>query len=257
MYSLKGSDDLKVTRKGIAHFGTGDYITPIANGNPIPICNSIIFNNSTNISVSTVNRIQLKANILYKLTGQLGTDTSSSGYFGYIFYNVTAGMAVGTRGLGMPVSSTANAVYNIDASLIISPTVDTIIELRVSGGTNISVINSGSGVMVEELESYTTLVPNILDKQLGINQTWQDVKAVRSSGVTYTNNTNKPISVEVCSGIVSADGWSYFYVNEVKIAGAYCSSIASGNMSLIIPVGATYRLGLSAGLILYHWSELR
>lgn len=95
---------------------------------------------------------------------------------------------------------------------------------------------------------------------LGVGQTWQDVTSSRSSGVTYTNNTGKPIKVSVGSG--GRDARVLIYVNDVLVA--YSQDTYDGNQcrasaSEIVPNGASYRVEARniASVNVQFWSELR
>lgn len=95
---------------------------------------------------------------------------------------------------------------------------------------------------------------------LGVGQTWQDVTSSRSSGVTYTNNTGKPIKVSVGSG--GRDARVLIYVNDVLVA--YSQDTYGGNQcrasaSEIVPNGASYRVEARniASVNVQFWSELR
>jgi len=91
---------------------------------------------------------------------------------------------------------------------------------------------------------------------LGYGQTWQDVTGSRTSGVSYTNATGKPIMVTVTL-TASGGGVSVtFIVGGVTIpffgfAAAGGSGYAGG--TVIIPVGATY----SCSGTINSWLELR
>jgi len=94
------------------------------------------------------------------------------------------------------------------------------------------------------------------DMMLGVGQTWQDVTNNRSLGLTYTNNTGRPIVVSIICSV--DDGRSDFYANGLLIQriGNYPGS--TGNsvnfVSSIIPSGGTYRYDGSA---FSSWAELR
>jgi len=99
---------------------------------------------------------------------------------------------------------------------------------------------------------------------LGVGQTWQDVKASRSVGVTYTNSAGKPIFFAVTgAGAFSAN--LYFYVDGYLIGsidtGDYYSS--TGNVPnksmgcILVPIGSTYKVTIDAGITVNYWSELR
>jgi hypothetical protein len=90
---------------------------------------------------------------------------------------------------------------------------------------------------------------------LGVGQTWQDVTSSRSFGITYTNNTGRPIQVAVTSG----GGSSGFraYINGIEIIRNYSNYNASSpqhGITLIIPNGSTYSF---TGGQLQIWAELR
>ena len=98
------------------------------------------------------------------------------------------------------------------------------------------------------------------DKMLGVDQTWQDVTSSRSSGVTYTNNTGKPIKVSVGAG--GRDARVIIYVNDVLVA--YSQDTYNGNQcrasaSEIVPNGASYRVNAmnNFSVNVQFWAELR
>lgn len=74
---------------------------------------------------------------------------------------------------------------------------------------------------------------------LGYGQTWQDVGASRSVGVTYTNTTGKPIVVAPESG--SASSASTIAVNGLQINRFILST------NVIVPPNATYNVTALAG----------
>lgn len=95
---------------------------------------------------------------------------------------------------------------------------------------------------------------------IGVGQTWQDLTASRSSGVTYTNTTGKPIMVMVrayrlgnayvraqlsVDGVVVGLNRNYMPYSDGNI---YASAIA------IVPDGSTY-IASTEGTM--YWSELR
>lgn len=78
---------------------------------------------------------------------------------------------------------------------------------------------------------------------LGLGQTWQDVTASRSSGVTYTNTTGKPIKIRVNTGLSGTDAVVALYINGqlnglLSIRAPYDQD---ATISEIIPNGATYK----------------
>ena len=80
---------------------------------------------------------------------------------------------------------------------------------------------------------------------VGVGQTWQDVKASRPVGVTYTNTTGRPIMVAIdTSGeTVIVDGL------QLVASGPY-------GVQFIVPAGSTYSVPAGGGGI-DRWLELR
>ena len=85
-------------------------------------------------------------------------------------------------------------------------------------------------------------------------QTWQNVKASRAFGTTYTNSTGRPIQVIVaCAG---ANGIVYATVAGVTFQIGYSAvSISDGIGSFIVPTGSTYSITWSSTM--NAWTELR
>jgi len=99
---------------------------------------------------------------------------------------------------------------------------------------------------------------------IGVGQSWTDVTSSRALATTYTNNTGKPIMVNVsCTG---APQHAYFRlkVGSVIVGEAGQTSNASSDMnpfiSAIVPNGSTYRaevISPATNTTLARWSELR
>lgn len=94
---------------------------------------------------------------------------------------------------------------------------------------------------------------------LGYNQTWQDVSASRSVGVTYQNTTGKPIEISV-SRYGGDNGESYLYIDTVNppnviVAQTYqLGAAVRSQLTAIVPNGHYYRV---TGDGISRWSELR
>lgn len=98
---------------------------------------------------------------------------------------------------------------------------------------------------------------------LGVGQSWQDVNASRSAGVTYTNTTKRTIFVSVrltATGItegglsVDTGGGNKsidFYNNQDPTAVTHSIRLTGA-----VPPGATYIVGVTTGA-LSAWNELR
>jgi len=89
---------------------------------------------------------------------------------------------------------------------------------------------------------------------LGIGQTWQDVTASRSAGVTYTNSTGSPITIQFnvyrTTGTLTVTVGGNIAVNQ-----PYQSTNGYINITFIVPNGATYSIAWTG--IAPYWSELR
>lgn len=92
---------------------------------------------------------------------------------------------------------------------------------------------------------------------LGVGQTWQDFTGSRSSGVTYTNNTGKPIFVSFTLRDSSSASPAFveFLVGGVRAIYSPDLTELNHSFSIIVPAGFAYRL--NTGNILQFWSELR
>ena len=88
---------------------------------------------------------------------------------------------------------------------------------------------------------------------LGVGQSWQDVTGSRAVGITYTNDTQKPIMVIVTRS-VSGNFTAYFTVNGIDLIWSHAgNSIGIADaFSIIIPVGSTYKCNTFS-----TWAELR
>lgn len=116
-----------------------------------------------------------------------------------------------------------------------------------------------AGVSSATVKGYMTTNGRV--EGIGVGQTWQVAELTntgalftdgtpkyRVAGATYTNNTGKPINVEISPS--SAGGETNFTVDGVYI------SKGTARMSIIVPSGSTYSAPLVAGGI-WVWSELR
>lgn len=99
---------------------------------------------------------------------------------------------------------------------------------------------------------------------LGVGQTWQDMTASRSSGVTYTNTTGRPITVSLgvnCSA--SGVAYTYVYINGLNMnyvgqgSGASPNTLYSSIATFIVPAGNTYSIATTGNLTVAKWMELR
>jgi hypothetical protein len=128
--------------------------------------------------------------------------------------------------------------------------------------SDVVAIASPAGVFLDTPEAYVGqgASANVIyhtgnHQQIGVGQTWQDVRASRSAGVTYTNNTNKPILVSVYGGASTKDGFSLI-IDGLRVDNAWESSSSDASaLQGIVPSGSTYIVYWSNGV--YSWYELR
>ena len=117
-------------------------------------------------------------------------------------------------------------------------------------------INANEAVSKNQLDLKATLA-EAQAYDLGVGQTWQDVTASRSAGVTYTNTTGKPIEVSMaCHSITNED--LYLFIDGLLVQKLNIYN-TSGFVSAVVPNNSTYRLskGSTGGLLGLTWFELR
>lgn len=132
------------------------------------------------------------------------------------------------------------------------------IEVATSGNVARGFIRTVNAGVMNTQEIITTANINNHQSGIGINQKWQDVKASRALGVTYTNTTSKPIMVSVIPEMWNNGGAGYFYVDDVLVGAVAPSSQYSQMkaMSFIVPVGSAYKM-TGSNIAINTWSELR
>ena len=92
----------------------------------------------------------------------------------------------------------------------------------------------------------------------GIGQTWQNVTASRAVGVTYTNTTGKPISVNIALISTSSSYAITCTIGGVALRGS--GATVANNIvffSGVVPSGSTYSATTTATASVYSWQELR
>lgn len=93
---------------------------------------------------------------------------------------------------------------------------------------------------------------------IGVNQTWQSVE--RSAGITYTNNTGRPIQVSITMSDIPGQppDTASFYVDGLVVAKVTASDGTDGmSCQIIVPNGSDYKLVNDGGLSVSLWVELR
>lgn len=97
---------------------------------------------------------------------------------------------------------------------------------------------------------------------IGVNQTWQDVTASRTGGVTYTNTTGKPIYISVSAYNTATTSYMQFSIDSVDniVDGDSDAGLNVGGCKMagqfIIPDGSAYQVNIHNGAF-EKWNELR
>jgi len=94
---------------------------------------------------------------------------------------------------------------------------------------------------------------------IGVGQTWQNVLASRALATTYTNNTGKPIMVNIVTTSTGSSGGIQLTISGVVLYGSNPATSTAGfpmNITALIPVGATYSVANTAQT-LTAWNEVR
>ncbi len=117
-------------------------------------------------------------------------------------------------------------------------------------GTNATLAFSAAGVLDVGSVPYARVTG--APAHLGVGQSWNNMTSSRSVGVTYTNDTGKPIQLCVYYGITGVGDWgASLIVNGIETGGS------NGGFNCIIPAGTVYRLDVSGTARLSRWLELR
>ncbi|MDD4151185.1 MAG: hypothetical protein PHR68_01080 [Candidatus Gracilibacteria bacterium] len=113
--------------------------------------------------------------------------------------------------------------------------------------------------LINKVNEVGTNLDTLSGSQLGVGQTWQDMKSSRLLRTTYTNNTGRPIYVSI--NVKSSVRANFaLYVNGYELdSTTEVNANEVENIGGIIPNGATYILGCGAGntTTFNTWMELR
>lgn len=101
---------------------------------------------------------------------------------------------------------------------------------------------------------------------IGQGQTWQNVLASRTAGVTYTNTTGKPIFVSVAGNENRSGNWwgIQLTIDDVVVARASGNNVSGGyannnSVAGVVPNNSTYSVALFEPAYdhIAYWAELR
>lgn len=137
--------------------------------------------------------VTLKANKTYRLMAGTTTSTTNVGYLEPRFYNVTTSASFGTAGEGVTTTYASNLAPQCMAYAIITPTVDTVVQVRIYDvkGIPTAVLYIFSFWEIQELETFSPMVqtyqyayvsPKLI---LSVSSTQAGFVLTRATGVFY------------------------------------------------------------------------
>lgn len=170
-------------------------------------------------------------------------------------YNLTAKTASGTgvtltQGESTFIYGDGTNIYFADSSKVAS----------FNGRVGTVTLNSLDVTNALGFTPYNATNPSgYISGGLGIGQTYYNLTASRSNGVTYTNSTPNPILVWIVGSDNSLIGLDVqAIVNGVTLPkGSFPSGGYPAWWQIIIPVGATYSVSWNASSNYQQWWELR
>lgn len=117
-------------------------------------------------------------------------------------------------------------------------------------------VANASNVTAAVTPSNTATIAQSTD--LGVGQTWQNLKSSRSNGVTYTNSTGKPIQVWLALYDTVGAGYSITIGSMIINISKDLSPNGYYPFNFIVPVGVSYKVQWAgADNLLEFWAELR
>lgn len=91
---------------------------------------------------------------------------------------------------------------------------------------------------------------------IGVGQTWQNMTAARAMNTNYINNTAHPIMVSYAGQGSAGASLLAAVVGGSNVSSVTLASTSNGTATTIVPVGASYSMAQSSG-IMVSWWELR
>ena len=155
---------------------------------------------------------------------------------------------------------TARSVYcpdGVTKLYTVTNNSDAAVTISTVSGTGVSV---GVGSTAQVYSDGTNVL--LSGTSIGIGQTWTNVTGSRSLGVTYTNNTGKPIMVTVNMNLSSTGSVASLfavYINGISTFGSTLNNANASAVSLtmpstfIVPNGQTYAVSATFSTVASWW----
>lgn len=134
-----------------------------------------------------------------------------------------------------------------------------------NGTSAVNLIAPGTNGQVLQSNGTTWAAATLTENSVGVGQTWQNVLSSRSTYVTYTNTTGRPIVVIVSSSDGEGRSWESYraIVDGLTFRFNHSGDFGgAGSCTIIVPNNSTYRIeGFStrSGTVgsPQYWIELR
>ena len=127
--------------------------------------------------------------------------------------------------------------------------------LGTNSGTNYQVWNPSNFSVAYATNAGTAAVSS---SALGVGQSYGDYVSSRALNTAYTNSTGRPIFVNALIRSYSGSASAVGYVNGVAACTASATlNTSQGNVSFVVPNGASYSINNSGSIGIDHWYELR
>ena len=225
---------------------------------------------STTLSSGTVTTVSgTPANLVISSGSTLGTVSAqksrivvlainNAGTIELAAVNIAGGNSLDETNL---ISTTAEGGAGAadSATVVYSTTARTSLAYRVIGFIDSTQTTAGTWATAPStIQGYGGQALNAMSS-LGYGQTWQNVEASRAEGVTYYNETGRPIAFNVTFTITNTAGTASANIGGLSFVftgyGTTQGAVTCGSGTLIVPVGMSYLVSGSGTM--NNWTELR
>ena len=195
--------------------------------------------------------------------------SSGDGYFTFIAKSETLYLSIAPDGEGTTgINEFDNiSVFKTEPTLAVAPNLPhsylskkgKLLGVEVAGGVPVDIhYDELAPTLVEDTIKTSNLV---VTDGFDLGQSWVDVASERALGITYPNDTGKPIKVAMVllqnnSSVITLN----IYVNDEVVSNQYSNTTNTGKTFFTyfsLPDKATYKILGSSGSTIYSWKELR